>query len=122
MQICFRCDDATNALLEKYAHAYGISKNQFINSLVQEYLGQNPNRSKAPSTAKEGKEIIAELHQANRILARLLAETNGFYFNSLCKHAPQKFNESFQLFRTELIGHLTDISDRLDRIRKDIVP
>ena len=121
MQICFRCDDTTNALLEKHAHAYGISKNQFINSIVQEYLGQNPSRSKALSTANTGKEILAELRQANEILARLLAEMNDLYFSFYCKHAPQEFNESFRLFRTELIGYLMDISDRLDRIRNDMV-
>ena len=121
MQICIRCDDFINALLEKHAHAYGISKNQFINSIVQEYLGQNPSRSKALSTANAGKEILTELRQTNEILARLLAETNDFYFSSCCKHVSQEFNETFRLFRTELIEHLTDISDRLDRIRKDMV-
>ena len=111
MQICFRCDEAANALLEKYAHAYGISKNQMLNSIVQEYLGQNPR-----------KELFLELRQANEILARLLAETNGFYFASHYEHAPQESKDSFRLFRTELIGHLANISDRLDRIRKDLIP
>lgn len=122
MQICFRCDEATNALLEKFAHAYGISKNQLLNTIVQEYLGQNSSLSRTHSTAKTGKELLLELRQANEILARLLAETNGFYFASHYEHAPQESKDSFRLFRTELIGHLADISDRLDRIRKDLIP
>ena len=56
---------------------------------VQEYLGQNPSRSKALSTANAGKEILAELRQANEILARLLAEMNDLYFSFYCKHAPR---------------------------------
>ena len=119
MQICFRCDEAANALLEKYAHAYGISKNQMLNSIVQEYLGQNPSLSETPSTDKTRKELFLELRQANEIL---LAETNGFYFASHYEHAPQESKDSFRLFRTELIGHLANISDRLDRIRKDLIP
>ena len=122
MQICFRCDEAANALLEKYAHAYGISKNQMLNSIVQEYLGQNPSLSETPSTDKTRKELFLELRQANEILARLLAETNGFYFASHYEHAPQESKDSFRLFRTELSGHLANISDRLDRIRKDLIP
>ncbi|RKJ04550.1 hypothetical protein D7X87_11080 [bacterium D16-54] len=122
MQICFRCDDVTNALLEKYAHAYGISKNQLLNSIVQEYLGQNPSLSRTRSTAKTEKELLLELRQANEILARLLAAANDFYFASYYEHAPQESNDSFRLFRTELIGRLADISDRLDRIRKNLIP
>lgn len=122
MQICFRCNDVTNALLEKYAHAYGISKNQLLNNIVQEYLGQNMNPPKASPTTKTEKEILLELRQANEILARILAATNDFYFASHYEHTPQESNDSFRLFRTELIGHLADISDRLDRIRKDLIP
>lgn len=121
MQICFRCDDVTNALLEKYAHAYGISKNQLLNNIVQEYLEQNPSLSRTHSTAKTEKELLSELRQANEILAQLLAATNDFYFASHYKHAPQESKDSFRLFHTELIGHLADISDRLDRIRKDLI-
>ena len=122
MQICFRCDDVTNTLLEKYAHAYGISKNQLLNTIVQEYLVQNPSLSRTHSTAKTGKELLLELRQANEILAQLLAATNDFYFASHYEHAPQESKDSFRLFRTELIGHLADISDRLDRTRKDLIP
>ena len=122
MQICFRCNDVTNALLEKYAHAYGISKNQLLNNIVQEYLVQNPSLSKTHSTAKTEKELLLKLRQANEILAQLLAETNDFYFTSHYEHAPQESKDSFRLFRTELIGHLANISDRLDRIRKDLIP
>lgn len=122
MQICFRCDDTTNALLMKHAHTYGISKNQLINSIVQEYLGQNSSLSRTHSTAKTEKELLLELRQANEILAQLLAETNDFYFTFHYKHTPQESDDFFCLFRTELIGHLADISDRLDRIRKDLIP
>lgn len=122
MQICFRCDEATNALLEKYAHAYGISKNRLMNIMIQECLGQNTNHPKASPAAKTEKELLSELRQANEILARLLAETNDFYFSFHCKYTLREFHDSFQLFRTELVGHLADISDRLDRIRKDLIP
>ena len=122
MQICFRCDDSINALLEKRAHAYGISKSQLMNSIVQEYPGQNPSHSKASCTAKAGKEIPAELRRINEILTRFPVETNDLYFSSRCKHTHREFNESFRFFRTELIEHPADISDRLDRIRKDMVP
>lgn len=122
MQICFRCDKATNTLLEKYSHAYGISKNQFINAIVQEALGQNPPHSKVLSACKTEKEILAQLRQANELLSRLLAETNDFYFHFYQKHTSQESNESFRLFRTKLIGYLADISDRLDRIQKDMIP
>ena len=122
MQICFRCDKSPNTLLEKYSHAYGISKNQFINAIVQDALGQNPPHSKALSASKTEKEILTQLRQANELLSRLLAETNDFYLHFYQKHTSQESNESFRLFRTELIGYLADISDRLDRIRKDMIP
>lgn len=121
MQICFRCDETTNALLQKYAHAYGISKNQLINSMVQDSLGQNPDHFKPFSTSKTEKEILIQLRQANEILSWFLAETNDFYLNFYQKHTSQESDESFRLFRTKLIGYLADISDRLDRIRKDMV-
>ncbi len=117
MQICFRFDDSTNALLERCAHADGISKNQLMNDIIQDYLGQTPNRPKVPSAAA-GKEILAELRQTNRILA----DTNDFCFHCRHQQESQEFNESFQTFRAELIGYLAKISDRLDGIRKDMVP
>ncbi len=121
MQICFRCDDSTNALLERCAHAGGISKNQLMNNIIQDYLGQTPNRSKVPSAAA-GKEILTELRQTHRILAQLLADTNDFCFHCRHQQESQEFNESFQTFRAELIEYLAKISDRLDGIRKDMVP
>ncbi len=121
MQICFRCDDTTNTLLMKHAHTYGISKNQLLNTIVQEYLGQNSNLSRTHSTAKTEKELLSELRQANEILAQLLVTTNDFYFASHYKHASQESKDSFRPFRTELIGHLANISDHLDRIRKDLI-
>lgn len=121
MQICFRCDDSVNVLLERYAHAGGISKNKLMNHIIQEYLGQISEYSKAPSTIKAEKEILMELRQANKILSDLLIDTNDFYLSFHNGHTPQESGESLRLFRTELIRHLTDISNRLDRIRKDIV-
>jgi len=122
MQICFRCDNTTNTLLDNHAYVYGISKNQLINSIVQEYLGQNPNHSKAPSIVKDRQKLVAELRQTNEILTQILTETNDFYFRFHDEHTSQESSESLRLFRTELIGCLTDISVRLDKIRKDMIP
>ena len=119
MQICFRCDEATNALLDKISHANGISKNRLMNNIVQDYLGQKPNFQKTSHPDSTEKETLAELRLANEILARILAQTNEFYFSFYNRHTSPESNESFQNFRTELIKYLTDISTKLDGIRKD---
>lgn len=120
MQICFRCDETTNTLLEKQAKADGISKNRLINNIVNHYLNQ---KTEPPSTfhpPEKRNQILPELRLANEKLARILAETNDFYFSSCYKHTTPEFMESFQLFRSDLILHLADLSKKLDVIRKNI--
>ena len=39
MQICYRCEEKTNELLEKMAKKNGVSKNHLIDEIIKEYLG-----------------------------------------------------------------------------------
>lgn len=119
MQICFRCDESTNALLDKISHTNGISKNRLMNDIVQDYLRRNPEPRKAPQPDASEKETLAELRLANEILARILARTNEFYFHFYNRHTPPEAGEPFRDFRTELIKHLADISKKLDGIGKE---
>ncbi len=120
MQICFRCDETTNTRLEKQAQADGISKNRLINNIVNHYLNQKTEPPSTFLTPEKRNQILPELRLANENLARILVETNDFYFSSHHKHAMPEFKESFQLFRSDLILYLTDISKKLDVIRKNI--
>ena len=38
MQICYRCEEKTNEILEKIAKKKGISKNRLIDEIVNDYL------------------------------------------------------------------------------------
>ena len=44
MQICYRCEEKTNGLLEKITKKNGISKNHLIDEIIKDYLYQNPYR------------------------------------------------------------------------------
>lgn len=120
MQICFRCDETTNSLLENQAKADGISKNRLINNIVNHYLNQKTDPPSTFRSPEKRNQILPELRLANENLALILAETNDFYFSSCYKHTAPEFKESFQLFRSDLIPHLADISKKLDVIRKNI--
>lgn len=119
MQICFRCDETTNTLLDKISHANGISKNRLINNIIQDYLERNPKPQKAPQSDTLEKGILTELRLANETLALILAQTNECYFRFYNRHTPPKAGEPFQDFRRELIKRLDDISKKLDGIRKE---
>ena len=57
MQICYRCEEKTNELLEKMAKKNGVSKNHLIDEIIKNYLNNSWISFHKPSSRYFDKEV-----------------------------------------------------------------
>ena len=122
MQICYRCEEKTNEFLEKIAKKKGISKNRLIDEIVKNYLKHGYSHTDVPHPSTIEKDILTGIQFANRQLTQILDELNRFPMYTGDEISDEKFNDSFQFFRTYVIQLLCEISKTLEAIRKKYHP
>lgn len=119
MQICYRCEEKTNELLEKMAKKNEVSKNHLIDEIIKNYLNNSWISFYEPSSNRLEKEVLSGIQYANELLVQLLDELNRFQDYTENETATNILNESLKLFRLEAIEYLLNISKILEAIRKN---
>ena len=119
MQICYRCEEKTNELLEKMAKKNGVSKNHLMDEIVKNYLNNSWISFHEPSSRHFDKQVLSGIQYANELLAQLLDELNRFQDYAENEATANTLIESLQLFRLEAIEYLLNISKILEAIRKN---
>ena len=121
MQICYRCEEKTNGLLEKIAKKNGISKNHLIDEIIKDYLYQNPYRLPDFHNVHTEKTILSGIQYTNEQLAQILEELNNLQSYLKSKDACTLVN-SFEFFRIYAIQILLTIAKNLETINKSFQP
>ena len=79
MQICYRCEEKTNELLEKMAKKNGVSKNHLIDEIIKEYLGYGIKNNQSFHPSHTESKLLPAIQYANELLAQLLEELNNIF-------------------------------------------
>ena len=79
MQICYRCEEKTNELLEKMAKKNGVSKNHLIDEIIKEYLGYGIKNNQSFHLSHTESKLLPAIQYANELLAQLLEELNNIF-------------------------------------------